>query len=145
MAAGSARQVWIDVWPVVGTVLEASSGYDRGLHTCVRDCRVRLRYRNVGHATAQIFEAEAVGGVNAVALGLNATRTHDAGLGVHRGGHEVNLRVGRGVDSHVPPGGASDRGLSHTPGVPVTLVLRGNFDEVRVPLAIPPEPADPRR
>lgn len=135
--ARSARQVWIDVWPVVDTVLEATSGYDGGPHSCAGDCSVRLRYRNTGYATAQIFEAEALGGTNAVALGIKQTGTHDAGLGVHRGGYEINLRSGRGVDSHLPPGDSHDRGLTSTPGVPVTLVLRGNFPEERVALAIP--------
>lgn len=137
VTARSARQVWIDVWPVVGTTLEVTSGYDDGPHGCSDDCSVRLRYRNVGYATAQILTAEAVGGTRAVALDLNATKTHDAGLGVHRGGEEINLRDGRGIDSHLPPGDYNDRGLTHTVGVPVTLELRGNFDDVRVPLAIP--------
>ncbi|HEX6596009.1 MAG TPA: hypothetical protein VF045_03690, partial [Acidimicrobiales bacterium] len=136
-SARSARQVWIDVWPVVGTTLEVRSGYDGGPHSCTGDCSVRLRYRNVGHATAQIFEAEALGGSYSVALGIKQTGTHDAGLDVHRGGREINLSSGRGVDSHLPPGDYHDRGLTVTPGVPVTLVLRGNFPEVRVALAIP--------
>ncbi len=136
-SARSARQVWIDVWPVVGTPLEATSGYDGGPHSCTRVCSVRLRYRNVGYATAQIFEAEALGGSNAVVFGIKQTGTHDAGLDVHRGGRGINLRSGRGVDSHVPPGDYHDRGLTFTPGVPVDLVLRGNFPEVRVALAIP--------
>jgi hypothetical protein len=144
-SARSARQVWIDVWPVVATTLEVRSGYDGGPHSCTGDCSVRLRYRNVGYATAQIFEAEAVGGSNAVALGIKQTGTHDAGLDVHRGGYEINLRSGRGVDSHVPPGDSHDRGLTFTPGVPVDLILRGNFLEVRVPLAIPAAANPPAR
>ena len=136
--AASARQLWVDGWPVVDTVLQATSGYDGGPHSCHADCSVRLRYGNGGAATAQIMEVEAVGTLPyAVDLGINATNNHDAGLGVRRGGVVVGFGRGRPIDSHLPPGDRFDRGLTHTPGASVTLIIRGNFPEVRVTLAIP--------
>lgn len=139
--APSARQLWIDVWPVVDTVLDARSGYDGGAHSCVGDCSVRLRYANAGAATAQIMEVEAVGAPYKVDLGINTTNNHDAGLGVRRGGTVTGFGGGRPIDSHLRPGDRFDRGLTYTRGVPVTLIIRGNFPEVRVTLAIPAVPS----
>lgn len=137
--ARTARQLWIDVWPVVDTVLEATAQVRSP--SFFDSYSLRLVYANAGFATAQIFEAEAIGGSNSVNLGIKQTGTHDAGIGVHRGGREINLASGAGIDSHLPPGDRHDRGLSYTPGVPVTLVLRGNFPEVRVTLPIAAAPA----
>jgi hypothetical protein len=136
--AGAALQAWVDVWPVVDTALEASSGVDGGGHFCLGDCSLRIRWKNVGFATSQIFEAEGVGPAGrTVGFDLNKTLGHDAGLGVRRGDQRINLGGGGDVDSNLAPGGKVDRGLSYTPGTDVTIVLRGNFPDESVHLAIP--------
>ena len=137
--AGNALQAWVDVWPVADTVLVGSSGVDGGGHNCLRNCTVRVRWRNEGWASAQILEAEGVGsGGPTVGFDLNKTLGHDAGLGVRRGDQKINLGGGGDVDSNQAPGEKVDRGLSHTPGVDVTLVLRGNFPDLPIDLDIPP-------
>jgi hypothetical protein len=134
--AGGARQVWIDVWPVADTTVSATSGYDAGNHACFRDCSVRLRWTNTGWASSQILEAEGVGpGSGSVRFGLTQTTGHDAGLGVHRGGHRKNLADGGDIHPSLQPRGKADRGLTTKPGSSVVLVLRGNFPETRVQLA----------
>lgn len=136
--AGAARQVWMDVWPVADTNVSATSDYDPGNHACFRDCSVRLRWTNTGWATSQILEAEGVGsGSRSVRFGLTGTTGHDAGLGVHRGGHRKNLADGGDVNPSLQPRAKADRGLTTKPGSQVVLTLRGNFPEVSVPLAIP--------
>jgi hypothetical protein len=137
-AARGARQVWVDVWPVADTTLAASSSVNDDLHNCLRNCDLRLRWTNTGFATSQIYEAEAVGPAGrSIGFDLNKSLGHDAGLGVGRGDRKVNLGGGGDVDSNQAPGEKVDRGLSYTPGADVTLVLRGNFADVRVHLAIP--------
>ena len=132
----AARQVWIDVWPVVDTRLEASSGPRRP--TFLDGYAVSIRWKNVGFATSQIFEAEGVGpGAAAVGFDLNRTVGHDAGVGVTRGDRVVNLRGGGDIDSNLAPGEGVERGLSATRGTTASIVLRGNFPDVTVPLAIP--------
>ena len=136
--ADNALQAWVDVWPVADTVLVGSSGVDGGSHNCLRDCTVRVRWRNEGWASSQVLEAEGLGpGGPTVGFDLNKTLGHDAGLGVRRGDQEINLGGGGDVDSHQIPGEKVDRGLSHTPGVDVTLVLRGNFPDLTIDLDIP--------
>lgn len=136
--ADSARQAWIDVWPVADTTLEASSGRTGGSHSCQRECSVRVRWQNVGFATSQIFAAEGLGPAGpTVGFDLNKTLGHDAGLGVRRGDRRVNLGGGGDIDSNLAPGEKVDRGLTTTPGTEVTIVLRGNFPDVSVGLAIP--------
>jgi hypothetical protein len=136
--AGNALQAWVDVWPVADTVLVGSSGVDGGSHNCLRDCTVRVRWRNEGWASSQVLEAEGVGpGGPTVGFDLNKTLGHDAGLGVRRGDQKVNLGGGGDIDSNLAPGEKVDRGVSHTPGVDVTLVLRGNFPDLPIDLDIP--------
>lgn len=77
---------------------------------CFRACPVRIRWTNTGWATSQIMEAEGIGP-----------------------GH---LGGGDDISSTQQPRGTVDRGLSTKSGTQVVLVLRGNFPEVRVPLAI---------
>jgi hypothetical protein len=132
-----ARQLWMDVWPVADTSLTASSGVDAGDHNCIGDCSVRVRWTNTGFATSQIYEAEGVGDGRSVGFSLNKSAGHDAGLGVTRGDRTTNLGGGGDVDSNQAPGEKVDRGLRYTPGTDVTLVLRGNFPDVRIHLAIP--------
>ena len=99
---------------------------------------MRLRWTNTGWATAQIYEAEALGPAGpTVGFDLNKSSGQDAGLDVRRGDRKINLGGGGDVDSNQAPGEKVARGLSHTPGTDVTMVLRGNFPEVRVRLAIP--------
>ncbi len=132
-----ARQVWVDVWPVIDTRLSARSivkspGF-------LEPFALRIEWTNVGFASSQILEAEGVGpGARSVGFDLNKTSGHDAGLGVTRGDRVVNLRGGGNIDSNLPPGESVERGLSATPGAAATIVLRGNFPDVSVPLAIPP-------
>lgn len=137
--ADHALQAWVDVWPVADTVLVGSSGVDSGDHNCLRNCTVRVRWRNDGWASSQVLEAEGVGlGGPTVGFDLNKTLGHDAGLGVRRGDQKINLGGGGDVDSHQVPGEKVDRGLSHTPGVDLTLVLRGNFPDLPIDLDVPP-------
>lgn len=133
----SARQVWIDVWPVVDTRVEASSSRRRP--TLFDGYELGIRWTNVGFATSQVFEAEGVGlGAGSVGFDLNKTVGHDAGVGVSRGDRVVNLRGGGDIDSNLAPGESVERGLSATAGTTASIVLRGNFPDVTVPLAIPP-------
>ena len=138
--AGVARQVWVDVWPVADTMVSATSDYRRRPNdACLRDCSVRLRWANNGFATSQILEAEGIGpGSGSVRFGLAGSQGHDAGLGIHRGGSTRHLRSGGDIEPTLAPLKTEERGLTTRPGSDVTLVLRGNFPEVRVPLAIPP-------
>jgi hypothetical protein len=136
--AGGARQVWMDVWPVADTTLSATSAFDPGMHSCFRDCSVRLRWFNSGFATSALLEAEGVGpGSGSVRFGLTPTQGHDAGLGVRRGGSRKHLGDGGDISPLDSPMSGDDRGLTTRPGSDVTLVLRGNFPDVRVKLAIP--------
>jgi len=130
-----ARQLWVDVWPVVDTELRARSytsdpGFLKG--------PLKVEWVNVGHATAQILEAEGTGpGASGVGFDINNTRGHDAGLRVRRGDKVSGFRDGADIDSNLPPGDRTNRTLSYRTGDPATLVLRGNFPEVRVELAVP--------
>jgi hypothetical protein len=136
--AGGARQLWVDVWPVADTTLAVTSGIDGNVHNCLLNCSLRLRWTNTGWATSQIYEAEAEGPSGpTIGFDLNKSLGHDAGLGVGRGDRKINLGGGGDVDSNQPPGAKVDRGLSYTPGTDVTVVLRGNFPDARVHLAIP--------
>ncbi len=134
----SARQAWVDVWPVADTRLEASSDRSGKSPTCLKDCSVRIRWKNVGFATSQILVAEGLGpaGVT-VGFDLNKTIGHDAGIGVRRGDQRINLGGGSDIDSNLAPGEKVERGLSYAPGTEVTIVLRGNFADTSVRLAIP--------
>ena len=135
--AGDARQVWIDVWPVVDTVLQARS-FSTGPGVFDRNRLLRVEWVNVGFATAQILEAEGVGpGAPGVGFDLNKTKGHDAGLGLRRGDDVHGFDGGADVDSNLLPGDDTDRELSYRAGQPATLVLRGNFPEVTVELAVP--------
>jgi hypothetical protein len=135
--AAGARQVWIDVWPVVETVLSARSVGVRPGFFDTKD--LRIEWTNVGYATSQIFEAEGLGdGAPTVGFDLNETLGHDAGLGVGRGDRVINLRGGGDIDSNLAPGEGVNRRLSALEGTEATIVLRGNFPDVHVPLAIPP-------
>jgi hypothetical protein len=135
--ATGARQVWVDVWPVVDTVLEARS-FSTGPGFFDRSRLLRVEWINVGHATGQIMEAEGIGpGASGVGFDLNKSLGHDAGLDVRRGDRVVTFKGGADVDSNLAPGGKTDRELSYRAGQPATLVLRGNFPEVRVELAVP--------
>jgi hypothetical protein len=126
------------VWPVADTTLEGTSNVSGGDHNCLRDCVVRIRWANVGFATSQVFEAEGLGQAGpTVGFDLNKTVGHDAGLGVRRGDQKINLGGGGDVDSNQAPGDKVDRGLTYTPGTDVTIVLRGNFPDLTVRLAIP--------
>lgn len=133
---GAARQVWVDVWPVIDTRLTARSvAKDRGFFD---PHALRIEWTNVGFASSQILSAEGVGpGAAAVGFDLNKTMGHDAGLGVTRGDRVVNLAGGGDIDSNLPPGERVERGLSATPGTSAAIVLKGNFPDVTVPLAIP--------
>ncbi len=92
-----------------------------------------------GWATAHILEAEGFGsGSRSVRFGLIRSYGHDAGLGVRRGGKKKNLGNGDAIWSTMEPAGKDDRGLTTEPGSSVVVVLRGNFPEVRVPLAVRP-------
>jgi len=91
-----------------------------------------------GIATAQVLEAEGSGpGAEGIGFDLNKTLGHDAGLGLRRGDRVLGFDGGEDIDSNLPPGGESDRELSYRAGQPATLVLRGNFPEVTVVLAVP--------
>ena len=134
---GDARQVWVDVWPVVDAVLQARS-FSTGPGTFDRNPLLRVEWVNAGFATAQILEAEGLGpGAPDVGFDLNKTLSHDAGLRARRGDKVVNLDGGADVDSNLAPGDTTDRELSYAAGQPATLVLRGNFPDVTVELAVP--------
>lgn len=136
--ARGARQVWVDVWPIADTTLSPSSTVNDNLHNCLRNCDLRVRWTNTGFATSQIYEAEGMGGAaRSIGFDLNTSLGHDAGLGVRRGDRKINLGGGGDADSNQAPGEKVDRGLSYTPGADVTLILRGNFADVRVHLAVP--------
>lgn len=139
---GAARQVWVDVWPVIDTQLKATSApRSTSFFDVLKGDTygVGIQWTNVGFATSQIFEAEGVGpGATTVGFDLNKTLGHDAGLGVSRGDRVVNMRGGGDIDSNLAPGESVDRGLSVDRGAAPTIVLRGNFPEVRVLLARPP-------
>ena len=135
--AAAARQVWMDVWPVADTALTASSEFAPERDSCFRDCPVRVNWTNTGWATSQIMEAEGVGsGSGSVGFGLTGSTGHDAGLGVERGGTRRHLGGGDAISPSQQPRGKVDRGLTTKSGSEVVLVLRGNFPEVRVPLAL---------
>ena len=103
-----------------------------------RNRLLKVEWTNVGHATAQILEAEGSGpGALRIGFDLNKTLGHDAGLGVRRGDQVTNLRGGADIDSNLAPGGKTNRELSYDAGQEATLVLRGNFPDVRVELAVP--------
>jgi len=132
-----ARQVWVDVWPVVDTVVQARS-FSTGPGIFDRNRLLRVEWVNVGFATAQILEAEGVGpGAPIVGFDLNKTLSHDAGLRARRGDKVLNLDGGADIDSNLPPGDTTDRELSYAAGQPATLILRGNFPDVTVELAVP--------
>lgn len=132
-----ARQVWVDVWPVADTVLRARS-FSTAPGIFDRNRLLRVEWVNEGFATAQVLEAEGVGpGAPGVGFDLNKTLGHDAGLGARRGDTVVGFDGGADIDSNLPPGGETDRELSYAAGQPATLVLRGNFPEVTVELAVP--------
>ena len=134
----AARQLWMDVWPVADTTLSASSEYSPGRESCFRDCPVRVRWTNTGWATSQVMEAEGVGsGSGSVRFGLTRSTGHDAGLGVERGGARKHLGDGGDIFPSQQPRQRVDRGLTTKSGTDVTLILRGNFPEVSVRLAIP--------
>lgn len=135
-SASAARQVWVDVWPVVETTLSARSVVRS---PGIRDSySLRIQWTNVGFASSQIFEAQGRGpGASQVEFDLNKTSGHDAGLGVSRGDRVLDLKGGGDIDSNLAPGDSVDRGVSHLAGSPATIVLRGNFPEVSVALAIP--------
>ena len=136
--ASAALQAWVDVWPVADTRLEGGSTVAGGDHNCLQSCVVRIRWANVGFASSQVLVAEGLGSAGpTVGFDLNKTVGHDAGLGVRRGDQKINLGGGGDVDSNQAPGDRVDRGLSYTPGTEVTIVLRGNFPDLSVPLAIP--------
>ena len=122
--ADNALQAWVDVWPVADTVLVGSSAIDGGGHNCLRDCTVRVRWRNEGWA-ARSWRPRGWDQAGRRWGSTSAGPGHDAGLGVRRGDQEINLGGGGDVDSHQIPGEKVDLGVSHTPGVDVTLVLRG--------------------
>jgi hypothetical protein len=136
-----ARQVWVDAWPVVDTELEAKSviakpGFIRS--SADEKYPVRIRWKNVGHATSQIYVAEGSGGgASSVGFGLSSEGGHDAGLGVHRASRVVNLDDGGAIDSRQAPGKGVDRGLSTQRGTSASITLRGNFPTVEVPVADP--------
>ena len=135
--AAGARQLWVDVWPVVDTVLQGRS-FSTGPGFFDRSRLLRVEWINVGDATSQIMEAEGVGpGAAGVGFDLNKSLGHDAGLDVRRGDRVITFKGGADVDSNLPPGGETDRELSYRAGAPATLVLRGNFPEVRIELAVP--------
>ncbi|HEX7276404.1 MAG TPA: hypothetical protein VF244_03440 [Acidimicrobiales bacterium] len=134
---GDGRQVWVDVWPVIDTILDARS-YSVAPGFFDRNRLLKVEWVNVGYATAQVLEAEGVGpGAAGVGFDLNKTLGHDAGLGVRRGDVVHGFGGGGDVDSNLPPGHRLNRELSYDAGQPATLVLRGNFPEVRVDLAVP--------
>ena len=138
---GAARQVWIDVWPVIDTLLKASSERrSPGFFDVLKGDTypVGIRWTNVGFASSQIFEAEGVGpGAGSVGFDLNKTLGHDAGLHVTRGDRVVNMHGGGDIDSNLAPGESVNRGLSVERASSPTIILRGNFPDVRVPLAVP--------
>lgn len=135
--AGDARQAWVDVWPIADTFLQARS-YSTAPGFLDRNRLLKVEWTNVGHATAQVLEAEGVGpGADGVGFDLNKTLGHDAGLGARRGDQVRGFGGGADIDSNLAPGGRTNRELSYLAGQPATLTLRGNFPEVRLELAVP--------
>ncbi len=105
---------------------------------CVSPRAIDIRWKNVGHATLQILAAEGIGsGAPGVGFRLTPTREHDAGLGVGRPAEVLNLRKGVSIEAALAPGRSVDCGLSFQPGTEATIVLRGNFPSVSVPLPVP--------
>ena len=104
----SARQLWVDGWPVADTVLEARSySVEPGFFD--RNRLLKVEWSNVGHATAQILEAEGSGpGALRIGFDLNKTLGHDAGLGSPPGrpGHQPS---GRGRHRLQPGAGREDQ------------------------------------
>jgi len=100
--------------------------------------RCTIRWKNVGHASIQILATEGMGsGAPGVGFRLTPTREHDAGLGVGRPAEVLNLRKGVSIEAALAPGRSVDCGLSFQPGTEATIVLRGNFPSVSVPLPVP--------
>lgn len=137
-----ARQVWIDVWPVVDGELSAKGVVKKPsfFHPFRGDRRfpLRIQWKNVGHATTYIHEAQGAGpGAKSVGFDLASSLGHDAGLNVSRGRKAVNLKDGATISAELAPGRSIDRGLSYQPGADATIVLRGNFPTVTVPLPVP--------
>jgi len=118
-------------------VLDARS-FSTGPGFFDRSRLLRVEWTNVGDATSQIMEAEGIGpGAAGVGFDLNKSLGHGAGLDVRRGDRVITFEGGADIDSNLAPGGKTDRELSYRAGQPATLVLRGNFPEVRVELAVP--------
>jgi hypothetical protein len=92
-----------------------------------------------GTRTAKTIEAEGIGnGAPMVEFSLNKTLGQGAGLGVRRGDRVINLEGGGDIDSNLAPGADVSHRLSAQEGTQATIILRGNFADVEVPLAIPP-------
>ena len=137
-----ARQVWIDVWPVIDGELSAKGVVRKPsfFHPFRGNKRfpLRIQWKNVGHATTYIHEAQGVGpGAKSVGFDLAITLGHDAGLNVSRARKVVNLKSGSDISGDLAPGKSIDRGLSYQPGADTTIILRGNFPTVTVPLPVP--------
>lgn len=135
--ATTARQLWVDVWPVVETTVSARSQPKQRYPNL--PFSVQLRWTNTGFATAHIFQVEGQGpGAPKTAFNPGPTSGHDAGLEVSREARAVNLREGESYGGELDPGEDVGRDVAATVGQPATIVLRGNFPEVHVGLAIPP-------
>lgn len=137
-----ARQVWIDVWPVIDGELSAKGVVKKPsfFHPFRGDKRfpLRIQWKNVGHATTYIHEAQGVGpGAKSIGFDLEISLGHDAGLNVSRARKVVNLKDGATISAELLPGKSVDRGLSYQPGADATIVLRGNFPTATVPLPVP--------
>ena len=135
-----ARQVWMDVWPVIETeiaakaVMEGKRSFLHPLRT-EHDLPLRIRWKNVGHATSQILEAEGQGtGAKSVGFRLAMTSGHDAGIGLSRQPEVRNLKRGLDIPSKLKSGKSIERGLSFEPGAEASIILRGNFPTVTVSL-----------
>lgn len=77
-----ARQLWIDVWPVVDTVLQASSSPATALFGSLNPLSTRIQVRNVGFATSQIYAAEGSGDdAKEARYGLNKSLATTPGSG----------------------------------------------------------------
>lgn len=131
-----ARQLWIDVWPVVDTVLQASSSpAAAALFGSLSPLSTRIQVRNVGFATSQIYAAEGTGDdAKEARFDLNKSLGHDAGLGVRRGDKIKGLSGGGDVDSNLPPQGTFEEKLTALTGGDATITLRGNFPDLSVRL-----------
>jgi hypothetical protein len=73
-------------------------------------------------------------GAKSVGFRLATTTGHDAGLGVTRRPEVRNLKNGIDIPSELEVGKSIERGLSFEPGAEASIVLRGNFPAVTVPL-----------